>query len=260
MDEKIKLPPVLLRKRPPPETPTSTLYVNGLNDQVNLRKLKRALEVIFENYSLHAVYVKKSLRLKGQAYILLKSVADAVRAKKDINGFVLLGRPLSVHFTHFKSDYEVRREGGDMEQHKAARKAERTSRRKIEREEMKKCQEMLGRSLFQNQETPPQTPLPSPSQSKHLPPHHTLFVQKIPAGVTKAQLEAAFKRYPGFVEVRTVPINKTIAFVEYVSTVAATAAKKGTEGLILVPEGEGDMDAETEKGTLDVNFAKKATV
>lgn len=59
----------------------------------------------------------------------------------------------------------------------------------------------------------------------YLPPNKILFVQELPETVTRDALESLFKQYSGFQEVRTVPAKKSIAFVEYDSEAASTAAR-----------------------------------
>ena len=58
-------------------------------------------------------------------------------------------------------------------------------------------------------------------------------MQDVPENYGKDALITIFSRFAGFKEVRTVPVRKTIAFVEYESEEGAISAKESTADMTL---------------------------
>jgi RNA recognition motif-containing protein len=67
---------------------------------------------------------------------------------------------------------------------------------------------------------------------EYLPPNSTLFVREVPDDYDVEMLEALFGRYPGFKEVRTIPLPqyKGCAFVEYEANEGAIQAREALNG------------------------------
>ena len=128
-------------KVPHPKDPSHTLYVHNLNEKINLRstlarpfsvtsnslaqipETKTTLENIFKEHgAIHDIILKKTNKLRGQAWVIFKSVESAEKAKKALNGFEMFGKPLDVHFAKVKSDAIVKDLGEDLETHKVQRR------------------------------------------------------------------------------------------------------------------------------------------
>lgn len=77
-------------------------------------------------------------------------------------------------------------------------------------------------------------------------PNKVLYVQSIPAGITEEDLVGQFRRYPGFVEVRTIPNRPDMAFVEYESDAQGAMARQAMAGFVFVPDAP-----------ISVTFARK---
>ena len=94
--------------------------------------------------------------------------------------------------------------------------------------------------------TAPSRPTKAPKTSKnvipdeYLPPNNTLFIREVPEDYSPDMLEALFSRYPGFKEVRTIPLPayKGCAFVEYEANEGAIQAREALNGRVL---GEGEL-------------------
>lgn len=75
---------------------------------------------------------------------------------------------------------------------------------------------------------PPQIP------DEYLPPNPILFIQNLPEAdasfVPREELESLFSAYPNLLDVRTIPNNATIAFVEFASADDAARARDGLNG------------------------------
>jgi len=72
------------------------------------------------------IIAKKSLKRKGQAFIVYDSVESAQNAIDEVNGFELFDKQMHCDFARTRSDATVKREGTaeELEQHKRHRLAE----------------------------------------------------------------------------------------------------------------------------------------
>ena len=62
--------------------PNSTLYVNNLNEKVKVNELKIDLFHLFSEFGdVLEINARKSLKMKGQAFIVFKDVTSATNAK-----------------------------------------------------------------------------------------------------------------------------------------------------------------------------------
>jgi U2 small nuclear ribonucleoprotein B'' len=98
-----------------------------LEERVKIDDLKEALSEIFSEYgTIIEIVAKKNLKAKGQAFIVFDSTESAQRAIDEVDGFDLLGKPMSLDFAKTRSDATVLREGGadELEVHKRRRLAE----------------------------------------------------------------------------------------------------------------------------------------
>jgi len=208
------------------------------------------LREIFSEYgNILDIVAKRSLRRRGQAFIVFDSVESAENAIDEVNGFELFGKQMSLDFAKTRSDATVKREGNEeeFELHKRHRKAEKERKQAVEAAEAAKN---LKRP-------PPGAPEPDAGAGRapkaargaglkgaagmgagvvpdeYLPPNKILFIRQVPDDYGVDALTAIFSRFAGFREVRTVPGRKGIAFVEYEAEEGAISAKEATAGMTL---------------------------
>lgn len=76
------------------------------------------------------IVAKKSLKRRGQAFIIYDNVDSAQNAIDDLQGFELFGKQMHLDFAKTRSDATVQREDGEvgLEKHKAHRIAEKGKR------------------------------------------------------------------------------------------------------------------------------------
>jgi len=89
--------------------------------------LIESLREIFTEYgTIIDIVAKKSLKRKGQAFIVYDSEESAQNAIDELTGFDLFGKQMSLEFAKTKSDATINREGTqeELEQHKRRRIAE----------------------------------------------------------------------------------------------------------------------------------------
>lgn len=80
-------------------------------------------EVFAEYGNVIDIIAKKSLKRKGQAFIVFDSVDSAQNAIDEVNGFELFGKQMNCDFAKTRSDATIKREGNEeeFEQHKRQR-------------------------------------------------------------------------------------------------------------------------------------------
>ncbi|KAK8219321.1 hypothetical protein M8818_001055 [Zalaria obscura] len=224
-------------------------FVKNLEESVKIPALIEALREVFEEYgTIVDIVAKKSLKRKGQAFIVFDSADSAENAIDEVNGFELFGKQMHLDFAKTKSDATVKREGTeeDLEQHKRHRLAEKERKQALEAAE-------AARNLKR-----PAPGAPEPEQpaqrikaargaglkgaggagagvipDEYLPPNKILFIRQLPDNYGVDELTTIFSRFPGFREVRLVPGRAGIAFVEYEAEDGAISAKEATAGITL---------------------------
>jgi len=216
-------------KNPPPTTPRRTLYVHNLNERIKLDVMKKSLEAIFSPFGeILEISIKKNLRMRGQAFVVMKDVESATRALNVIQGFPFYNKLLDIQYARIDSDIIAKMEG-NYEQQKRKREEEKERRLK----EAKK---------------PKETPVVQPAVAPvvYEIPNNILFIQNLPSDATKQSVSLLFQQYPGFKEVRLVPGKKDLAFIEYDNEQYAAIAKQNLNGYQM-----------SESNAIKVSFAKK---
>ena len=103
------------------------MQVKNLEESIKIEDLIEALREIFSEYgTIVDIVAKKSLKRKGQAFIVFDSVDSATQAIEEVQGFELFDKAMSLDFARTHSDATVKMEGteDDFEQHKRRRLAE----------------------------------------------------------------------------------------------------------------------------------------
>ncbi|KAI8913295.1 hypothetical protein EDD86DRAFT_187715 [Gorgonomyces haynaldii] len=205
-------------QKPPPTTPQQTLYVRNISEKPKLKEVEQQLKDLFSQYgSVVDIKVKRNIRHRGQAFVSFETVEQATKALQHTNGHFLFEKPIDVQYAREPS-FAISDRLGTLKEHQEARVV---VKRKLE--ELKATEKPKPKRL---------TP------EDHLPPNSILFVQQLPVGTQEHQIVAMFRQFPGYKEVRLVPGNTEIAFVEYESVFSAGVAKQSLHGYRLVPNQE----------------------
>ncbi len=89
-----------------------TLYVNHLNEKIKIELLRENLYYLFSQFGdVLEINVRKSKKMRGQAFIVYKDINEATRAKVSLNNFLFLGSRISVDYAKTKSDIIVKIKG-----------------------------------------------------------------------------------------------------------------------------------------------------
>ncbi|KAG7530297.1 hypothetical protein FFLO_05130 [Filobasidium floriforme] len=235
-----------------PDDAVETLYIHNLNESVRIPILKETLLNLFKSYKpIAPVIAHRNLRMRGQAFISFPDRETAHKAKKEVAGFPLYGRPLQISFSRTNTDAAVSKFNGD--EALAAHKAERAARKKISRRKnplRQKAQAKLKAAAADSSATgqpianAPRRTIQMPDE--YLPPNKVLFLQNLPEGTTKEDLQDVFEQHPNLIEVRLIPTKRDIAFVEYADEASSTVAKDALHNF--------KIDGETK---MKVTYARK---
>ena len=89
-----------------------TLYINHLNEKIKIDLLRENLYYLFSQYGdVLEINLRKSKKMKGQAFIVYKDINDAARAKVSLNNFLFLGSRINVEYAKTKSDIIIKIKG-----------------------------------------------------------------------------------------------------------------------------------------------------
>eukprot|EP00937_MAST-01D_sp_MAST-1D-sp2_P003896 g3896.t1 len=235
--------------------PNQTLYLSNLNHKVHKEVVRRALYGLFTQYGrILDIVVSRADGLRGQAWVVFRDIGAATNALRQAQGFPFFDRPLRVQFARDKS-FAVAREDGTFFQVVKARAQRREGGSGGEggeggegaaAEAMDTSADGEGAeapAAASSSAAPPPpaaaaaaaTPaIAGEGQGGGNPPHNVLLAAGLPAQVTAEMLQALFRQYHGFREVRLAG-GKGVAFVEYENDVQAGVAVEGLDGFKLTP-------------------------
>ncbi|KAJ2538035.1 hypothetical protein EV175_006549 [Coemansia sp. RSA 1933] len=247
--------------------PSQTLYLRNLNDKIQKDVLKRTLYETCVGYGrILDIVALKTLKMRGQAFIVFADITTATAALRHLNGRTVFGRPMYVEYALSKSDIVAQEDGtlkyGEKRGHVSAKERKRllgiseggggvpAKRRSPEHElddersaKKQAVEEEDSDSDGSSSDVGPMPPMPSAednddrrhvgAESEQPLPSRTLFVSNIPETISPEMLSGLFQQYAGFTEVRLVSGKGGIAFVDYESIESAEAARKVLDGFKL---------------------------
>ncbi|CDH49626.1 rna-binding domain-containing protein [Lichtheimia corymbifera JMRC:FSU:9682] len=206
-------------KRTVNTVPSRTVYASNLNEKVKLPVLKNTLRTMFSQFGeVLDIVAYSNIRMRGQAFIAYADEESATKAIKELQHFVLYGKPMVVQYAKNKSDVHAKKDG-DFDEHYSER---------MKRKEMRASLPLPGshKPTFKPPRSSAGPAISNPQiPDEYLSPNKILFLQNLPESITQQQIVDLFSRYPGFREVRMIPTKKTIAFVEYENEMQSHIAK-----------------------------------
>ncbi|XP_017461333.1 PREDICTED: U1 small nuclear ribonucleoprotein A-like, partial [Rhagoletis zephyria] len=186
-------------------------------------ELKKSLHAIFSQFgSIVDIHAKKTLKMRGQAFVIFKDISSANNAIRSMQGFPFYDKPMTIQFAKADSDAISKMKGTYTERPKLPRSDEPKKKKKEKR--------------------------PNPSNNGGLnaagiphsalveqPPHHILFLTNLPPETNDQMVQVLFAQFHGFKEVRLVPGRHDIAFVEFDTEYHSAAAKDALQGFKVSP-------------------------
>lgn len=192
----------------------STLYVNNINDTISKSKISYVLNRLFGRYgSVAEIRLRKSLKMKGQAFVTYKDKESCDKALAKLQGRPVFKKPIKITHAKAASDAYLLLVG-DIEL--LDKREEQRKRRKDE----------AALATSKRTKTPSsKTPEITDSQLKLwklLPPNKVLLLQNLTAEhLDSTLMEAVFEKYDGFERIRLIKFRK-LAFIDFELEAQAT--------------------------------------
>lgn len=231
------------------ENPGNTLYVNNLYEKIThdgtcafsgdesdmntnhmsavFVDLMQALRCMFQRYgTILDIIVRKTYKLRGQAWVVFARTEDAQAAKEQLDGFPFMNKPIRIAFAKTKSDAVARQDGSYDE-----KKVE--ERRKMRRD----AWEAKVQAALQKEQEAVGGRAPGAKKEQASNPRCTILVENIPKEANEGMLLLVFQRFAGLKEVRMGSGSKAeTAHVEYDNEEGASAAVAGLQGFKLATD------------------------
>jgi U1 small nuclear ribonucleoprotein A len=216
--------------------PNNTIYINNLNEKTKLEELKKSLHAVFVHFGkILEILVFKTLKHKGQAWVVFEDVSSATTAMRQMQGFMFYDKKMRIQYAKTKSDVIAKADGTFVPREKKKRHDDKGKKRKDQHDSN---QAGTGHNSGYGGGyggTPQSEQMRYMSAKSNLPeapapPNNILFVQNLPHNTTTMMLQMLFCQYSGFKEVRMVEAKPGIAFVEYTDEMQSTVAMQGLQG------------------------------
>ncbi|KAM7335246.1 hypothetical protein ACRRTK_005723 [Alexandromys fortis] len=264
-----------------PETcPNHTIYINNLNEKIKKDELKKSLYAIFSQFGqILDILVSRSLKMRGQAFVIFKEVSSATNALRSMQGFPFYDKPMRIQYAKTDSDIIAKMKGTFVERdRKREKRKPKSQETPAAKKAVQACTEYAAHDSGSPHHMPGQPPympppgmIPPPGLApgqiplgamppqqlmpgqvppaqplSENPPNHILFLTNLPEETNELMLSMLFNQFPGFKEVCLVPGRHDIAFVDFDNEVQAGAARDALQGFKI-----------TQNNGMKISFAKK---
>eukprot|EP01138_Halocafeteria_seosinensis_P010864 gb/GECG01011097.1/.p1 GENE.gb/GECG01011097.1/~~gb/GECG01011097.1/.p1 ORF type:complete len:163 (+),score=23.53 gb/GECG01011097.1/:1-489(+) len=82
--------------------PNHTIYINNLNEKIKKAQMKKSLYAVFSQFGhILDIVCSRTLRMKGQAWVVFEDVASATNALRQMQGFPFYDKPMVRFFWEF---------------------------------------------------------------------------------------------------------------------------------------------------------------
>ncbi|TMW47988.1 hypothetical protein DOY81_006927 [Sarcophaga bullata] len=212
--------------------PNQTIYINNLNEKIKKEELKKSLYAIFSQFGqILDIVALKTLKMRGQAFVIFKEIASASNALRTMQGFPFYDKPMRIAYSKTDSDVVAKMKGTFKERPKKQKPPKPVAPVEEKKDKKKKA------SNAENA---------NPNTQTEQPPNQILFLTNLPEETNEMMLSMLFNQFPGFKEVRLVPNRHDIAFVEFATELQSNAAKEALQGFKITPSH-----------AMKITFAKK---
>lgn len=190
--------------------PKHVIYVNNLNDKIKIHTMKQHLHAAFSQFGpIVDIVMRKSYRLRGQAFIIFKDIECAAKALRTMQGFIFYDKPMRIQYARTESDLITKQKGTFVQRQPLP---------KLEIKKKEKRPVGQAEANVEDQE-----------------PNKILFLTRLPDETNEAMLTILFNQFPGYKEVRLIPGRSDIAFVEFENEYLSGTAKEALQGFSLAP-------------------------
>eukprot|EP00250_Pteridium_aquilinum_P035394 c9321_g1_i1 orf=89-787(+) len=215
--------------------PSQTIYINNLNEKIKKEELKKSLYAVFSQFGkIIDIVASKTLKLRGQAWVVFDDVTAATNALRQMQDFPFYDKSMRIQYAKTKSDAIAKADGTFVPKERRKKQEERAEKKRREQHSdghNASHQTPYGASV------PPQfqPPKPMAPEAPALP-NSILFVQNLPHEANSMMLQMLFQQFPGFKEVRMIEAKPGIAFVEYGDEMQATTALSALQNFKITPQ------------------------
>lgn len=181
----------------------------------------------------------KTLKHKGQAWVIFEDVTSASEALKRMQGFPFYDKPMRIQYAKTKSDIIAKADGTFVPRERRKRHDDKDKKRREQHHDANHSGSAYPGAYGA---APQLSQMPYSGGAKSmLPeapalPNNILFVQNLPHETTSMMLQMLFGQYNGFKEVRMVEAKPGIAFVEYKDEIQASVAMQGLQSFRISPQ------------------------
>ncbi|KAH0483838.1 MAG: uncharacterized protein KVP18_004926 [Porospora cf. gigantea A] len=211
-----------------------TLYVNNLNEKVQLDQLKLDICELFGSFGeVISVTAMNSFWRRGQAFVLMDSLESASKALEGLQGFEYQGKCMRVNYAREKAHKET---GAAPSQRTAPLKPRGViAREEALRERLRNIQMCAASGKTEELKAEEAAPAVSVAdffhdrlgvnQNKKLPENatDTLHIADVPPEVPESKIRMLFRQFPGFDETQFSMAEGRAEAVYASSAAAATA-------------------------------------
>jgi len=220
--------------------PNHTIYINNLNEKIKKEDLKKSLYAIFSQFgNILEIVALKTLKMRGQAFVVFKDITAASTAVKSMQGFPFYDKPMRIAFAKTDSDAIAKMKGTYMERPKrpAGESKAKAKKKKVA---------MVAGAVAAGAISAENNMVAANIAMHDAPPNQILFLTSLPEETNEMMLSMLFNQFPGFKEVRLVPGRHDIAFVEFENEIQSAAARDALQGFKITPNA-----------AMKISFAKK---
>jgi len=214
--------------------PNQSIYINNLNERIKKEEMRKSLYAMFSQFgTVLDVVALKTLKMRGQAFVVFKDIATATSAMRSMQNFPFYDKPMKIQFAKSESDVIAKMNGTYVEKVKK-RVEKRKAEPAVEKRPVKRI-DVVKKTEKKKKEETKEPGAPAHLQPKQLPPNKILFVENLPDQCTDLMLAMLFQQFPGFKEVRMVSGKSGIAFVEFENEIEAGVAMNGLQHFKIIP-------------------------
>jgi U2 small nuclear ribonucleoprotein B'' len=183
------------------------------------------------------IHATKTLKLRGQAWIVFDDLSGATKALREMQGFNFYGKPMKVSYAKVKSDVISKTDGSFKPRPKRKPDAKAPAKVVPKKKTKKGQDEDSSESKTSNSSTT----TTSSSSSLFLggdTPNKILFIENLPSQTNEMMLSMLFQQYTGYREARLVNGKPGIAFVEFEQADQATRARDHLQNFKITPTNQ----------------------
>ena len=224
-----------------------TLYVNHLNEKIKTDLLRENLYYLFSQYGdVLEINIRKSKKMRGQAFIVYKDINDAARAKVSLNNFLFLGSRINIDYAKTKSDIIVKIKGQSSQNNEEYQKTgtylTRKRKRMLEYQNIKEEKKEKKKETVEKKES---IELDEDIDGECLNENKILFVTGLGKEVNEKMISLVFNKFKGLKDIRFFN-GRGFCFVEYDNEINAGTALLSLNNMKL-----------TENTTMKISYAIK---